>query len=102
MNNLNKSAFRSRAQNLFVYGTKEWDTYSDINNMYKNKYNFHFPSPNFLDYYTDKMIAMNKLHRNWYKTDLSRMAVHGYDIVSHFCGEFFLESSKKSAGSDLI
>ncbi|MDG1428474.1 MAG: LysM peptidoglycan-binding domain-containing protein [Crocinitomicaceae bacterium] len=95
MNNLNKSAFRSRAQNLFVYGTKEWDTYSDINNMYKNKYNFHFPSPNFLDYYTDKMIAMNKLHRNWYKTDLSRMAVHGYDIVSHFCGEFFLESSKK-------
>ncbi len=96
MNNLNKSAFRSRAKNLFVYGTKEWDSYSDINNIYKNKYNFHFASPNFLNYYSDGMVQMNKTHRSWYKTDLSRMAVHGYDIVSYFCGEFFLESSKKS------
>ncbi|MFT5858525.1 MAG: LysM repeat protein [Flavobacteriaceae bacterium] len=95
MNNLNKSAFKSRSKNLFVYGTKEWDGYSDINNIYKNKYNFHFASSNFLDYYTDNMVRLNKLHRNWFKTDLSRMAVHGYDIVSYFSSEFFLESNLK-------
>ena len=43
------------------------------------------------------MVRLNKLHRQWFKTDLSRMAVHGYDIVSHFCADFFLESGKKPA-----
>ncbi len=91
LNSINRSAFRSRPKNLFVYGTKDWSNYGDLNNAYKNKYNFHFASPNFLDYYTDEVVSMNKQHRDWYKTDLSRMAVHGYDIVSYFCSQFFLD-----------
>lgn len=92
MNALNKSAFRSRPKNLFVYGTKDWVNYTDINSMYRNKYNFHFPSPNFIDYYTDEMKALNKQHRSWYKTDLSKMAVHGYDVMTYFCSNFFMDN----------
>ncbi len=32
MNNLNRSSFRSKADDLFVYGTKEWVDFTDINN----------------------------------------------------------------------
>ena len=91
MNNLNRSAFRSKADDLFVYGTKEWVNFADINNVYKNKYNFHFPSPNHLDYYAENTVALNKLYRAKYKTDISKMAVQGYDVLLYFPSSFFLE-----------
>ena len=36
MNSLNRSSFRSKADDMFVYGTKEWVNFSDIHNTYKN------------------------------------------------------------------
>lgn len=93
MNALGKRGARST--NVYVYGTKEWETFTDINNMYKNKYNFRFASSNFLDYYTDMAIEVNRKHRSYFKTDLSRMAAHGYDVITYFSTEFFLPDLKK-------
>ncbi|MFT5778268.1 MAG: LysM repeat protein [Crocinitomicaceae bacterium] len=95
MNGMSKSG--SRSSNLFVYGTQEWDSFDGINNIYKNKYNFHYASPNFLNYYTDGVVRLNMAHRTWYKTDLSKMAVQGYDVLTYFCAEFFLQDKKKPA-----
>lgn len=92
MNALGKKG--SRSTNVFVYGTKEWEGYSEVNNVAKNKYNFRFASSNFLDYYSDIAISVNRRHRAVFKTDLSRMAAHGYDVVSYFCSDFFLTSKK--------
>lgn len=94
MNNLNRSAFRSKADDLFVYGTKEWVNFTDINNVYKNKYNFHFPSPNHLDYFEDNVVALNRVYRSKYKTDISKMAVQGYDVLLYFSSNFFLNGKK--------
>lgn len=94
MNNLNRSAFRSNADDLFVYGTKEWVNFTDINNVYKNKYNFHFPSPNHLDYYEENVVGLNKVYRSLYKTDLTKMAVQGYDVLLYFSSLFFLMDKK--------
>ena len=88
MNSLGRWGKRSKG--IYVYGTKEWVNFTDINNMYKNKYNFRYASSNFMDYYTDLAINVNKMHRAIYKTDLSTMAAHGYDIISYFSSEFFL------------
>ncbi len=93
MNSLGRNG--SRSSNVFVYGTKEWEGYSEISNMTKNKYNFRFASSNFLDYYSDIAISVNRRHRAFFKTDLSRMAAHGYDVVSYFCADFFLSTTVK-------
>lgn len=92
MNSLNRSAFRSSTDNIFVFGMKAWMNFSDVNSVYRNKYNFHFPSANHLDYYRDDVIEFNKKFRAKYNTDLSRMAAQGYDIVTYFCSSFFLEN----------
>ncbi len=91
MNNLNRSAFRSNSDDLFVYGTKEWVNFTDVNNIYKNKYNFHYPSPNYLHYYQEDVVALNRVYRSKYKTDLTKMAVQGYDVMLYFCNHFFME-----------
>ena len=90
MNNLNRSAFKSKADDLFVYGTKEWVNFTDINNVYKNKYNFHFPSPNHLNYFDEKVVSLNRIYRARYKTDITKMAVQGYDVMVYFSSSFFL------------
>lgn len=93
MNSLGR--WGKRSKNIYVYGTKDWENFTDINNMYKNKYSFRFASSNFLDYYTDMSIDLNRKHRSYYKTDLSRMAAHGYDVLTYFSSEFFLTELKK-------
>ncbi len=94
MNRMNKHAGRSSTLPISVYGTKSWMNFSEINAMYLDRYNFRYASSNFADYYSDPMIHLNKQHRTRYKTDLSKMAVHGYDVMMHFCSDFFLK--KKS------
>ncbi len=93
MNSLGR--WGKRSKNIYVYGTKDWENFTDINNMYKNKYNFRFASSNFLDYYTDMSVELNRMHRAYYKTDLSRMAAHGYDVLTYFSTEFFLTDLEK-------
>lgn len=90
MNSLNKSAFRAYKDDIFVYGTREWLGYSDMNETFKNKMNFRFGSPNNLDYYSKGMVNANKLYRSRYKTDMSRVAVQGYDVLTYYCHYFFM------------
>lgn len=91
MNSLNRSSFRSHPGNILVFGMKDWVNFTSINNMYKNKYKFHYASPNHLDYYSAEMIEVNGKYRNLYNTDISKMAVQGYDVVNYFCASFFLD-----------
>ena len=93
MNNLNRSSFRSNPGGLFVYGMKDWVKFTDINNIYKNRYNFHYPSSSHIDYYEDKVVAVNKWYRSAYKTDMPKIAVQGYDVLFNFCNSFFLEGA---------
>ena len=91
MINLNRSAFRSKTSDLFVYGTKEWLEFTEINDVYKNKYNFHFVSSNIDNYYSRLANNLNKSFRSIYKTDMSRLAMQAYDVVLYYCSYFFLD-----------
>lgn len=90
MNNVNRSSFRSSKDEIFVYGMKEWVNFTDINSGFKNKYNFHFPTGNFIDYSSEATIELNRKYRGLYNTDLSKVAAQGYDVMLYFCAEFFL------------
>lgn len=92
METVSRSDFRSRPDQIEVYGTKDWVDITEMNNIYKNKYNFHFATYNFDDFYTDEMIELNKIYRSNYKTDLTKMAAQAYDVMLYFCSEFYLES----------
>lgn len=90
MNSMNRSSFRSKTKDLYVYGTKEWASFTDINNIYKNQYHFHYAGPNFVNFYSDKMINMNERYRELYKTDITKMAVQGYDVMMYYSSLFLL------------
>lgn len=91
---VSRSDFRAKKGGIYMYGTKEWVDFTGIHNNYKNEYNFRFASPNFMDYYTEHMIEMNKNFRARYKTDMSKISVQGYDVMLHGCASFFLPDQK--------
>jgi hypothetical protein len=95
MNSLNRSAFRSTDDDIAVYGTKDWMNFTDVNGVHRDKYNFHFASTTYLNYYEDYTIEANRKFRRKYNTDLSRMAAQGYDIMLYSGMHFFLEKEPK-------
>lgn len=85
---LNRGAHRISSKDLSVYGSKKWLKTTVVSDQMKNKFKWRFASSNFLDYYSDQMIEMNSLFRKRFKTDFSKMAVHGYDVTSFFLAGF--------------
>ena len=90
---VSRSDFRARKDGIYIYGTKNWVDYENINNDFKNRYNFRFVTSTHRDYYTDLMIDVNGKFRQHYETDMSKYAVQGYDILLKMCSEFFLEGA---------
>ena len=90
---VSRSDFRFKKDGVIIYGTKKWVEFTGVHNSYKNDYNMRFASPNFVDYYTDQMVEMNKVYRALYDTDFAKMAVQGYDIMLYACSHFFLEDA---------
>lgn len=90
---LNRGAHRIALKDLSVYGPKQWLNLELIPDDMKNKFRWRFANANFVDYYSDEMIEINKVFRSRFNTDFSKMAVHGYDVTSFFLSNFFqLES----------
>ncbi len=76
--------------NFSFYATKDWVNFDDIKATLKNKFNFHYSSPNDLNYSYKKTEAINKVYRIKYNADLTKMAVQGYDAVLYYAANLFL------------
>jgi ABC-type branched-subunit amino acid transport system substrate-binding protein len=72
------------------YATKDWVNFDDIKAVLKNKYNFHYASPNDLNYSYKKTEAINKVYRVKFNADLTKMAVQGYDAVLYYSAHLLL------------
>lgn len=95
MNSLNAVAQKFDAENIFVYGTKDWLNMDDVKPHFRNKFNFHFASPNDLNY---KYLQTESLHRKYraaYNADMTKMAVQGFDVLYYFCSDFLLDKKNK-------
>jgi len=90
INDLNKSSFRAHPGNIQIYGMKEWVKFTEISTVYKNKYNLHFASPNYLNYDDAKVVSLNKVYRTAYTTDLPKMAIQGYDVTLFYISKLLL------------
>jgi LysM repeat protein len=85
MNSANSNSSKMNADLVSVYGTKEWLTVDEIKSPFKNKFHFHYASPNDLNYNNYQTQSLLKKYRRAYNADLTKMAVQGFDVTYHFC-----------------
>ncbi len=91
MNSLNEASAKLDAELISIYGTKEWMNMDEIKASFRNKFHFHFSSPNDLNYSYETTATLLKKYRTKYRADLSKIAVQGYDVFAYFCSLLMLE-----------
>jgi hypothetical protein len=90
MNSFNDLSQKLNPENIKLYGTKEWINFDDVKPHFREKYNFHFANPNDLNYKYPKVEILHRKYRSVYNSDMSKMAVQGFDVVYYFCSELLL------------
>jgi LysM repeat protein len=70
---------------ISVYGTKDWENYSNLESEHLMKFNVHFATPYDLNYKNARTKNFDKAYRAEYRTQVSKMALQGYDVTMYFC-----------------
>jgi LysM repeat protein len=94
MNNLSTSSSKFNDENIFVYATKDWVNFDDVKPHYKNKYNFHYASPNDLNYKYSKTEQLHRKYRANYNADMTKMSVQGFDVLFYFTSNLLLNKKE--------
>lgn len=72
---------RVKNANVYLVGTQEWLDHDAFNSYYRNRFEFHFASANYLNYQDETTKAFVKEFRNHYESDPTRYAIHGFDAM---------------------
>lgn len=67
--------------NVILVGTNDWLDYEAFNSYYKNRFQFHYASSNFLNFSSDSIKYFVKQFREKYDADASRYSIHGFDVM---------------------
>jgi LysM repeat protein len=82
MNALNAS--KADGQFIDVYGSREWQNFDEMKASFRNRYHYHFASPNDLNFTYEKTERFLRKYRSVYNADLSKMAAQGFDVTYFF------------------
>jgi LysM repeat protein len=93
MNSLNAS--KADGQFIEVYGSREWMNFDEMKASFRNRFHFHFASPNDLNFSYDKTERFLRKYRMTYNADLSKMAAQGFDVTMHFLSGLFMTPSEE-------
>lgn len=96
MNNLNGVSGKYNSDNIFVFSTKEWVNFDAIKPQYKNKFHYTFASPSDLNYKYDQTEKLHLKYRSKYNSDMTKMAVQGFDVTLYFCADLLLGKKKNN------
>ena len=94
-NAINVASAKINANSLYVYGTKDWLNFEDLA-IYKGNYAFGFPSPNDFNYDYEKVKSLHRKFRMKYSTDMSKIAVQGFDVAYYFLSELLMNKEIES------
>ncbi len=102
MSALNKAAFRMGSGAITVFGTKEWIAFDDIKGQYKNKYSFHFSSPNDFNYGYERTKEVLRKYRRAYNTDFTKMSAQGFDVFMYVGNTMLLNKPSRQGVMNCI
>lgn len=92
MSTLNKNAVLKKVDEIQVYGVKDWINFSQVNDLFKNKYHFRYATSSYVDYTDSNTIQVHTTFRKQFNTDFSKFAIQGFDVTTYFLAAFFMEN----------
>lgn len=89
-NEMGRFIHKTSDEKTFVFGTNEWVDFESVNAFYKNKYKLTYANPQDLNYQYDKTKYYLRKYRSLYRSDMSKMAVQGFDVTFNYCAELLM------------
>lgn len=89
MNELSRFSHKVGAS-TYVFGTDAWLEMDGINAFYRNKYHITVPTSMDLNYTYERTKFQHRKYRTLYRSDFTKLAVQGYDVMFNFCAELLL------------
>ncbi len=90
MNELSRFAHKV-GNSTYVFGTDAWLDMEGINAFYRNKYRLTVPTSMDLNYAYERTKYQHRKYRTLYRSDFTKVAVQGFDVMFNFCAELLLE-----------
>lgn len=90
MNSMNSNGSKLNPEFITICGTKEWLGVDELKANFRNKYHFHYSSPNDLNFDNEQTKNILRTYRRIYNEDLSKMSAQGFDVVFHFCSSMLM------------
>lgn len=90
MNDISKLAHKM-GENTYVFGTDSWLDMDGINAFYRNKYRITVPTSMDLNYSYERTKIYHRKYRTLYKSDFTKAAIQGFDVMYNFCMELLLD-----------
>ncbi len=84
--------------NIFLYGMREWEDWSEISEKQKGAANYRYASATAWVPNSTQFNAFARRYRTKYKDDPSKFSFQGYDVVHHFIRHYYLNDSKDYNG----
>jgi hypothetical protein len=84
--------------NIFLYGMREWEDWSEISEKQKGAANYRYASATTWVPNSTQFNAFARRYRTKYKDDPSKVSFQGYDVVHHFIRHYYLNDSKDYNG----
>ncbi len=92
MNDLSKLSHKF-GPSMYVFGTDAWLDMNGINAFYRNKYRITVPTSIDLNYTYERTKNQHRKYRTLYKSDFTKVAIQGYDVMFNYCAELLLEKN---------
>jgi len=91
MSNLNKNSVLKKIDDIQVYGVKDWMNFTQVNDIFKNKYHFRYATSSYVDYYDSNTMMVHEQFRKQFNTDFSKIAIQGFDVSYFFIASLFTD-----------
>lgn len=76
--------------NVIAFGLEDWNKYEDLDVKYRNRTNQHYASYRYLDFKSEKGVALIRAFRNAYGTDPNLYSTQGFDFGMYFLSALHL------------
>ncbi|MCB0477876.1 MAG: LysM peptidoglycan-binding domain-containing protein [Crocinitomicaceae bacterium] len=80
---MNKFGYRDSTV-IHLFGTDNWERFEGIKMKYKTRMNFHYASPIYADWKSEKTKLIVKDFRSKFETDPTEYSLHGFDLTMYY------------------
>jgi len=91
VNELGRFSHKVNESTTYIFGTNEWSSFDGMNAGTLGKYKLTYADGMKFSYSDERIKHYARIYRKRYRSDFTKMAAQGHDVMFNYCAELLLE-----------